>query len=85
MGGISENYNSNLILNGTEVTVVEADEFDRSFLTLSPDLACITSMDADHLDIYGDASELIKSFEDFTKCIKPGDLTCQVGTTYLMQ
>ncbi len=71
LGGISENYNSNLILNGTEVTVVEADEFDRSFLTLSPDLACITSMDADHLDIYGDASELIKSFKDFTKCIKP--------------
>ena len=71
LGGISENYNSNLIINGTEVTVVEADEFDRSFLTLSPDLACITSMDADHLDIYGDASELIKSFKDFSECIKP--------------
>ena len=71
LGGISENYNSNLILNGTDVTVVEADEFDRSFLTLSPDFACITSMDADHLDIYGDASELIKSFEDFSKKIKP--------------
>ncbi|MCH4553598.1 UDP-N-acetylmuramate--L-alanine ligase [Aestuariibaculum lutulentum] len=71
LGGISENYNSNLILNGTEVSVVEADEFDRSFLTLSPDLACITSMDADHLDIYGDASELKKSFEDFSKRIKP--------------
>ena len=71
LGGISENYNSNLILNGTEVTVVEADEFDRSFLTLSPDLACITSMDADHLDIYGNADELIKSFKDFSECIKP--------------
>jgi UDP-N-acetylmuramate--alanine ligase len=71
LGGISENYNSNLILNGTEVTVVEADEFDRSFLTLSPDLACITSMDADHLDIYGDANELVKSFKDFSECIKP--------------
>ncbi|WP_040281443.1 UDP-N-acetylmuramate--L-alanine ligase [Psychroserpens damuponensis] len=71
LGGISENYNSNLILNGTEVSVVEADEFDRSFLTLSPDFACITSMDADHLDIYGDASELVKSFEDFSKKIKP--------------
>ncbi|MDB2462647.1 UDP-N-acetylmuramate--L-alanine ligase [Algibacter sp.] len=71
LGGISENYNSNLILNGSEVTVVEADEFDRSFLTLSPDFACITSMDADHLDIYGDASELKKTFEDFTKKIKP--------------
>lgn len=71
LGGISENYNSNLILNGTEVSVVEADEFDRSFLTLSPNLACITSMDADHLDVYGDASELVKSFEDFSKKIKP--------------
>ncbi|TBN05445.1 UDP-N-acetylmuramate--L-alanine ligase [Hyunsoonleella flava] len=71
LGGISENYNSNLILNGNEVSVVEADEFDRSFLTLSPNLACITSMDADHLDIYGDASELKKSFGDFSKRIKP--------------
>ncbi|SHG62403.1 UDP-N-acetylmuramate--L-alanine ligase [Winogradskyella jejuensis] len=71
LGGISENYNSNLIINGTEVTVVEADEFDRSFLTLSPDYACITSMDADHLDIYGDASELTKSFTDFSHKIKP--------------
>ncbi|MGC1473582.1 MAG: UDP-N-acetylmuramate--L-alanine ligase [Psychroserpens sp.] len=71
LGGISENYNSNLILNGTEVTVVEADEFDRSFLTLSPDFACITSMDADHLDIYGDASELIKTFEEFSEKLKP--------------
>lgn len=71
LGGISENYNSNLILNGTDVTVVEADEFDRSFLTLSPDYACITSMDSDHLDIYGNASELIRSFEDFAKKIKP--------------
>ncbi len=70
LGGISENYNSNLILNGTEVSVVEADEFDRSFLTLSPDMACVTSMDADHLDIYGDPSELRKSFEDFSKRLK---------------
>ena len=70
LGGISENYNSNLILNGTEVSVVEADEFDHSFLTLSPDIACITSMDADHLDIYGDASELKKSFQDFSKKVK---------------
>lgn len=70
LGGISENYNSNLILKGTEVSVVEADEFDRSFLTLSPDFAGITSMDADHLDIYGDASELKKTFEDFTKRLK---------------
>lgn len=70
LGGISENYNSNLILNGTEVTVVEADEFDRSFLTLSPNFACITSMDADHLDIYGDAFELTHTFKEFTNRIK---------------
>jgi UDP-N-acetylmuramate--alanine ligase len=71
LGGISENYNSNLILNGTEVSVVEADEFDRSFLTLSPDMACITSVDADHLDIYGNADALKESFVDFSKRIKP--------------
>ena len=65
LGGISENYNSNLILGGSEVTVVEADEFDRSFLKLSPNIACITSMDADHLDIYKNESELEKSFKDF--------------------
>ncbi|WP_111682144.1 UDP-N-acetylmuramate--L-alanine ligase [Winogradskyella tangerina] len=88
LGGISENYDSNLILKGTEVTVVEADEFDRSFLTLSPDLACITSMDADHLDIYGDSSELAKTFKEFSECIKPeGQLFIKnglplEGTTY---
>jgi len=65
LGGISENYNSNLILGGNEISVVEADEFDRSFLKLSPNIACITSMDADHLDIYGDYSELEKSFKEF--------------------
>ena len=70
LGGVSENYNSNFILKGTEVTVVEADEYDRSFLTLSPDMAGLTSMDADHLDIYGDPEELKKSFIEFTKKIK---------------
>ncbi len=65
LGGISENYNSNLILGGSEISVVEADEFDKSFLKLSPNIACITSMDADHLDIYGNHSELEKSFKDF--------------------
>jgi UDP-N-acetylmuramate--alanine ligase len=52
-------------LGGAEVSVVEADEFDRSFLKLSPNIACITSMDADHLDIYGDTLEFEKSFKDF--------------------
>lgn len=65
LGGISENYNSNLILGGTKVSVVEADEFDRSFLKLSPNIACITSMDADHLDIYGEHSAMEQSFKDF--------------------
>ncbi|WP_457609985.1 UDP-N-acetylmuramate--L-alanine ligase [Lutibacter sp.] len=65
LGGISENYNSNLILGGNKISVVEADEFDRSFLKLSPTIACITSMDADHLDIYGSHFELEKSFKDF--------------------
>ncbi len=69
LGGISENYNSNLIQNGSETTVVEADEFDRSFMTLSPNFACITSMDADHLDIYGDKESLKQSFQDFSKNI----------------
>lgn len=67
LGGITENYHSNLILNGSEMSVVEADEFDRSFLQLSPDVACVTSMDADHLDIYGQAEELEKSFVDFSE------------------
>jgi len=65
VGGIVENYNSNLIGSGKTVTVVEADEFDRSFLHLHPDIACITSMDADHLDIYGDSAAIEKSFEEF--------------------
>ena len=56
-----------LIVNGTEVSVVEADEFDRSFLTLYPDMACVTSMDADHLDIYNAKAALEDSFKDFTK------------------
>ena len=65
IGGIVENYNSNLIGNGKTVTVVEADEFDRSFLHLHPNIACVTSMDADHLDIYGDATAIEDSFREF--------------------
>jgi len=67
LGGIAENYNSNLILGGDKISVVEADEFDRSFLQLSPNIACITSMDADHLDIYGEHNALIQSFNDFSE------------------
>lgn len=65
VGGIVENYNSNLIGSGKTVTVVEADEFDRSFLHLYPDIACVTSMDADHLDIYGDSASIEASFTEF--------------------
>ena len=71
LGGISEDFNSNFLLEGTNYSVVEADEFDRSFLRLSPNVACITSMDADHLDIYGSGEELNRSFEEFTGRIKP--------------
>ncbi|WP_397447621.1 UDP-N-acetylmuramate--L-alanine ligase [Polaribacter sp. R77954] len=67
LGGIAENYNSNLILADDKVSVVEADEFDRSFLKLSPNIACVTSMDADHLDIYGEKAALEESFFTFAQ------------------
>ncbi len=72
LGGVSEDFNSNFVQEGTEYSVVEADEFDRSFLRLYPTVACITSMDADHLDIYGTHEELLQSFRDFAGKIKPG-------------
>jgi UDP-N-acetylmuramate--alanine ligase len=65
LGGIVEGYDTNLIGSGKTVTVVEADEFDRSFLHLHPNLSCITSMDADHLDIYGDVATIEASFKEF--------------------
>jgi UDP-N-acetylmuramate--alanine ligase len=69
-----------LIQKGTQVSVVEADEFDRSFLTLTPDFACITSMDADHLDIYGEKEALEDSFRAFaTKLKKNGKLFVHKG------
>lgn len=67
LGGISENYNSNLLLGEDKICVVEADEFDRSFLQLHPNIACITSMDADHLDIYKEVSALEESFVAFSQ------------------
>ena len=70
LGGIAENYQSNLIQQGEEIIVVEADEFDRSFMQLYPNIAAITSMDADHLDIYGDAESLQQSFRDFASQVK---------------
>ncbi|WP_333660555.1 UDP-N-acetylmuramate--L-alanine ligase [Chishuiella changwenlii] len=70
LGGIAENYDSNIILNGSKYTVAEADEFDRSFLRLSPKLAIITSDDADHLDIYGERDEVKKSFQEFAAIVE---------------
>ncbi|WP_262712541.1 MULTISPECIES: UDP-N-acetylmuramate--L-alanine ligase [unclassified Polaribacter] len=67
LGGIAENYNSNLIVGEDQISVVEADEFDRSFLQLSPNIACVTSMDADHLDIYGEPEALRESFFAFSQ------------------
>jgi len=74
LGGISKNYQSNLLLDdtGSEWIVAEADEFDRSFLHLKPELAVITSMDADHLDIYGSHEKVIESFRLFAGNIRKG-------------
>ena len=66
LGGMSTNYNSNFLSStSSPFMVVEADEYDRSFLKLSPEMAIVTSMDPDHLDIYGDAAELNRSFQEF--------------------
>ncbi|HNX54504.1 MAG TPA: UDP-N-acetylmuramate--L-alanine ligase [Prolixibacteraceae bacterium] len=74
LGGISKNYQTNLLLDdtGSEWIVAEADEFDRSFLHLKPELAVITSMDADHLDIYGSHEKVIESFHLFAANIRKG-------------
>lgn len=89
LGGIATNYNTNILFGHNNVVVVEADEYDRSFLALYPDIAIVTSMDADHLDIYGDKSRLTESFKLFVSQIKPGGtlifhqgLDLQSGITY---
>jgi UDP-N-acetylmuramate--alanine ligase len=74
LGGIAVNYNSNFWSDKRNVCVVEADEYDRSFLKLSPDIAVITAMDADHLDIYGTAAAVQQAFIDFSGRLKPGGL-----------
>ena len=68
------NYNTNFWSDANNVCVVEADEYDRSFLKLSPDIAIITAMDPDHLDIYGTADAMEQAFIDFSKKVKPGGL-----------
>lgn len=69
LGGISENFKSNFLYNGSQYSVVEADEYDRSFLNLSPDWAVITSTDADHLDIYGDKNTIEEGFKQFAALV----------------
>lgn len=73
LGGVVEGYDTNLIGNGTKTTVVEADEFDRSFLHLHPNIACIISDDADHLDIYGTNDAIKASFAEFASKISDTD------------
>ena len=80
LGGITTNYASNLVMHGEvnskTIVVVEADEFDRSFLRLFPEIAVVTSADADHLDIYGDHKSMLASFKDFIKQISNGGYLC---------
>lgn len=74
LGGISVNYGTNFWSSEKNVCVIEADEYDRSFLKLFPDVAVISSMDADHLDIYGTEIEVEKAFIDFSNNVKDGGL-----------
>ncbi len=73
LGGSAVSYNGNY-WSDERNAVVEADEYDRSFLRLRPDIAVITAMDADHLDIYGTAEAVEQAFIDFSGCLKPGGL-----------
>ena len=70
LGGISKNYGTNLLMSENKVVVAEADEFDRSFLQLHPDIAVISAMDADHLDIYGDLAHVQEAFRQFASQTK---------------
>jgi UDP-N-acetylmuramate--alanine ligase len=72
LGGISKNYDSNFLLGEGRYTVMEADEFDHSFQRLTPLMAVVTSLDADHLDVYGDHESMIKAYNEFCSKIRPG-------------
>lgn len=78
-GGILQNYKTNYIGDGEEVVVVEADEFDRSFLQLHPTAAVINSLDADHLDIYETSQNLVNTFKEFSKLVPEGHLYAKSG------
>ena len=79
LGGIATDFDSNFKIGSADVAVVEADEFDRSFLKLSPNWALISSMDADHLDIYGTAHHLVESFRLFSDMVEDGNLIVKEG------
>lgn len=80
LGGISSNYGKNFWSSEKQVAVIEADEYDRSFLKLSPDVAILTAMDPDHLDIYGTEEAVVEAFVQYTKNIKPnGTLLARHG------
>ncbi len=72
LGGVPKNYGTNYLNSGGDWMIEEADEYDRSFLHLRPDIAVIGSLDADHLDIYGDHNSLVESYLEFGQCLKPG-------------
>ncbi|MGQ1786910.1 UDP-N-acetylmuramate--L-alanine ligase [Saccharicrinis sp. GN24d3] len=75
LGGVSQNYKTNLLLSDkSDFVVLEADEFDRSFLRLKPYLALVSSADADHLDVYGNDSSVKESFQEFAYLVKPGGI-----------
>ena len=78
LGGISKNYGTNLLMSHTPTVVVEADEFDRSFLQLHPEIAVITAMDADHLDIYGDLEHVHEAFQAFASQVS-GTVIAKLG------
>ncbi len=78
LGGISKNYDTNLLVSKNDVIVAEADEFDRSFLQLFPEIAVITSMDADHLDIYSDVSTMHEAFKAFASQVS-GTVIAKLG------
>ena len=83
LGGISSNFNSNLLIGKDNCVVVEADEYDRSFLTLSPNTAIVTSVDPDHLDIYHEHKNLKESFELFTeKILANGNLIVKLNLDF---
>jgi UDP-N-acetylmuramate--alanine ligase len=84
LGGIATNYDTNFWSDEKNVVVVEADEYDRSFLKLSPNIAVITAVDPDHLDIYGTAEEVLKAFGQYADKIKEGGTLIQkFGTTVI--